>query len=385
MRRAALAASALALLAAGLSTTTGASSKSAAPTTTTAPGSNTLVLKNGGTVTVAVSSLPVEFNPWTVPGCSAITSMVMQQVWPQPFVVNNQMQAVLANDTSGLPGSGLLTAEVVGVSPQTVVYLINPKATWSDGVPITASDFRYDWIHQLAYGARLPALEPLAGYEDIASIVGSNGGKTMTVTFKQPYADWQGLFTDLVPAHIAAQDGWVKAFSGFDPKKVISGGPFLITKEVPGRELVLGRNPAYWGHQPLLNRIIFRVVHSDAEAIRGLASGHIDIAQLVPGPAVDAVVARQDLNEQGALTPTLWQLAMNVADPVLSDPLVREAVAASIDRNQLVTNTVGLLTAFGQTAGNRVYAAGAPGSQGVGSSRVDLQACKLEYSIVSPK
>ncbi|MCU1489942.1 MAG: ABC-type transporter, substrate-binding lipoprotein family 5 [Acidimicrobiaceae bacterium] len=364
MRRAALAASALALLAAGLSTATGAAPKSAAATSTTIPGPNTLVLKNGGTVTVAVQSLPAEFNPWTATGSSSITSMVMQQVWPQPFVVNSQMQAVLANDTSGLPGSGLLTAEVVGVDPQTVVYLINPKATWSDGVPITAADFRYDWIHQLAYGARLPALEPLAGYKDIASIVGTNGGKTMTVTFKQPYADWQGLFTDLVPAHVAAQYGWVAAFNGFDPKKVISGGPFMITRVIPGRELILGRNPAYWGHQPLLNRIIFRVVHSDAEALRGLASGHIDVAQLMPSPSVDVVAAAHDLNEQGALTPTLWQLAMNVSDPVLSDPLVREAVAAAIDRNQLVTNTVGLLTSFGQTAGNRVYAAGAPGSQG---------------------
>ena len=212
MRRALLATAALTLAVTGCTTVTGAASD----TTTTQPGKN-LVLKDGGTITVAVHSLPSQFNPWTPEGSTPVTAMVMQQVWPQPFVVNPQMQPVLANDTSGIPGSGLLTAEVVGVNPQTVVYSIAPKAAWSDGVPISATDFRYYWLHQLALGSRLPALVPLAGYQDIASIVGSNGGKTMTVTFKQPYADWQGLFTDLVPAHIARRYGWAAAFDRFDP------------------------------------------------------------------------------------------------------------------------------------------------------------------------
>ena len=41
-----------------------------------------------------------------------------------------------------------------------------------------------------------------------------------------------------------------------------------------------------------------------------------------------------------------------------------------------------LLERFGQLS-NRLN--GAPAPEAVGSSRVDLQACKLEYSIVSPK
>ena len=88
-----------------------------------------------GTVTVGVMSLPTNFNPSTPAGDNRITQLVMEQVWPQPFVTEPGF---------GVENSGLLeSAEVQGVSPLTVVYVINPKAVWSDGVPITVADFEY--------------------------------------------------------------------------------------------------------------------------------------------------------------------------------------------------------------------------------------------------
>jgi len=46
------------------------------------------------------------------------------------------------------------------------------------------------------------------------SVTGSHGGKTMTVVFKQPYADWKGPFGPLYPAHIAKQHGKPPNLSG---------------------------------------------------------------------------------------------------------------------------------------------------------------------------
>jgi len=56
----------------------------------------------------------------------------MEQVWPQAFVVDPQFSA----ETQGFIDS----AEVVGLSPMKVSYVIDPKASWSDGYPITAAD-----------------------------------------------------------------------------------------------------------------------------------------------------------------------------------------------------------------------------------------------------
>ncbi len=150
---------------------------------------------SGGTVTIAVPYLPSNFNPSTPAGANRVTQMVMEQVWPQAFVIDPGYQA----ETTGFIDS----AEVVGLSPMTVSYVIDPKATWSDGYPITATDFVYNWQQQLLASPLLASPAFLAGYRDIRSISGSNGGKTVRVVFNRRYSDWEGLFANLIPAHIA--------------------------------------------------------------------------------------------------------------------------------------------------------------------------------------
>ena len=154
--------------------------------------------------------LPSNFNPSTPAGANRVTQMVMEQVWPQAFVIDPEYQA----ETTGFIDS----AEVVGLSPMTVSYVIDPKATWSDGYPITATDFVYNWQQQLLASPVLASPAFLAGYRDIRSISGSNGGKTVRVVFNRPYSDWEGLFANLIPAHIAERAGWASAFAGFRPQ-----------------------------------------------------------------------------------------------------------------------------------------------------------------------
>lgn len=361
----------VALIGAGCTASdTGANSSS----TTILP-KNAIAVQNGGTVTVAVSSLPSEFNPWTPSGQNAITAMVMAQVWPQAFVVNGNSEATAALDSQGTPSLfGPQGAELVSIDPETVVYSINEKARWSDGVRITAADFIYNWREQLIVGPSLSAVDPLSGYQDIKSVKSSNNGKTVTVVFSKPYADWESLFSNLVPAHIAIKYGWQGAFDRFDPNKVISGGPFMIEAIVPGRELILSRNPHYWGHPAQLDRIIFRVVRSRRAILAGLADGTIDVAQLAPGASLDRLITSSgELVEDPSASPVLWQLDFNLASSELNSESIRQGIAVSIDRHQLVTNTVGFSAWFVQSSGNRVYSSGAPGSQGNDSAYAQVE------------
>ncbi len=221
-----------------------------APTTTS-------VFASGGTVTVAVPYLPTNFNPSTPQGANRVTQMVMEQVWPQAFVVDPDFEA----ETQGFIDS----AEVVSLSPMRVSYVIDPKATWSDGYRITAADFEYNWQEILRNAADLAPAGVIAGYRDIRSISGSNGGKTVTVVFTSPYSDWEGLFANLVPAHIAERNGWASAFEGFHPAEVISGGPFIVSSLRPGKRLVLTRNSRYWGAPAHLQSIVFLVQRSEQD------------------------------------------------------------------------------------------------------------------------
>jgi ABC-type transport system substrate-binding protein len=65
---------------------TAAPVRTGSDTPPTVPGGH--VLDTSGTVTVGVRSLQTNFNPATPAGDNPITRMVMEQVWPQPFVTD---------------------------------------------------------------------------------------------------------------------------------------------------------------------------------------------------------------------------------------------------------------------------------------------------------
>ena len=81
------------------------------------------------------------FNINTSAANEFVLQEIMNMVWPQAFITNSKLQPVMNNQ--------LLTSAVqTTTSPQTIVYKLNPKAEWSDGTPITADDFIYNWQAQ---------------------------------------------------------------------------------------------------------------------------------------------------------------------------------------------------------------------------------------------
>ena len=92
------------------------------------------------------------------------------------------------------------TAATVG-GKQVVTYDLNPKAVWSDGEPITSTDFKYTW-DQIVTGEDI---YDTTGYDKIESVDDSKPAQPV-VTFKEPYASWKGLFGGglygIFPSHI---------------------------------------------------------------------------------------------------------------------------------------------------------------------------------------
>jgi ABC-type transport system substrate-binding protein len=297
------------------------------------------VFSHVATAVVAVPSLPTNFNPSSPAGGNRITQEVMEQVWPQTFVTNS------AGDQTLEPGF-VESAEAVSVSPLTIAYTLNPAARWSDGVPITAADFTYNWREQLVYSSLLPDAGLVAGYRDISRITSSQHGHTVTVAFSRPFAEWESLFSNLVPAHIGERYGWVAAFQGFDRARVISGGPFEITRVVPGRELVLSRNPSYWAAKPSMKQIVLKVMQTSS-ALAGLDSGAVSVTEAPAGPQDTNVLASaartgRALSREDTTLPTLWQLCLNMTSPTLQPEAFRLGIEDALYIAQIAADSVGL-------------------------------------------
>ncbi|NGN63456.1 ABC transporter family substrate-binding protein [Streptomyces sp. A7024] len=299
---AALAAAGLVLPLAASCSSGGAASSTAAEDVTTAQRS---ALKSGGTVRWAVDALPHTYNAFQVDAGEA-TDRVAEAVLPALFTTDKHGRPQLNEDY-------LRSAEVTKREPrQKVVYQLNPKARWSDGRRIGIADFRAQWM---ALNGKNNAFWTArnAGYDRIKSIKPGKKSGEIEVTFKEPYADWQGLFTPLYPKSVM---GSPDAFNDTSRTELdVVAGPFTLDdgskddgkkgdkkdrkkpKLSKKRGVELVRNAEWWGSRPALDKLVFKPVKR-ADREQALADGRIDIAEVDRDFALEVAQARKAMRQK---------------------------------------------------------------------------------------
>jgi peptide/nickel transport system substrate-binding protein len=310
--------------------------------------SNTGSVKSGGTLTYALDEDVSGFNSLLEGDNEFVLTEMVDQTLPRVFTVQPDLKPVL--------NTGFVTsARLTSTNPQTVVYQINPKAVWSDGVPINASDFIYNWHAQSGSPAYkdvggktfLPA--STSGYSQIKSITGSNGGKTVTLVFSKPYGDWQSLFsqnTPLLPAHIGKKVGFDSGFQNFGPAVQVSGGPYEIQSYTKGEDLVEARNPHYWGPAGKLSKIVFRFILDDSQQPPAVQNGEVNMVNPVIAsiPFLDTVKSIQNFTVSVQPSLEFQHFDFNESNPYLAQAGIRHAIAYGTNRQEMVTRIVAPLT-----------------------------------------
>jgi len=292
----------------------------------------------GGSISFGMTESPTGCNPNTPAGDTPGTQTVLGAVLPSPFIPD-------VVDSAGTPTSNselIVSAEPISISPQTIVYTLNPKAVWSDGVAITAADFKYAWEQQRG-DPDVPTddVASIAGYRDIASVTGSNGGRTVTVKFKTTFADWQMLFANLVPAHVMEKTGWNPSCTTVNPDIDLSGGPFKITTVTP-QAITLVQNPRWWGTPANARSITIHVASSTAQLAQWMASGYVQVAE--PSTVTQSFLTQMTglPGAQSEVDTSATLLQLDMASSLESDlsPDLRYAIALTINRQDLVNQQV---------------------------------------------
>jgi peptide/nickel transport system substrate-binding protein len=199
------------------------------------------------------------------------------------------------------------------------------------------------------------------GYEDIKSVTGSDNGKTVTVVFKNKFADWKSLFSQvMVPAHYgkAQPGGWN---TGFDknPQNIPSAGPFKVDNYTQGQSLTLAKNDKYWGKPAHLDKIVYRFLPESVTQPAALQNNEVDL--IYPQPQLDQVKQVQqlpDVQYQINFGLSFEHLDFNFKSGALGDLKVRQAIATGLNRQELLDRTVKQFSSKATVLGNRIYLTG---------------------------
>ena len=333
----------------------------------TAPNTcNSGTAKSGGTVTYTVEKTISGWNENTAASNTFDYAEILDGLLPYVFPSTPDLKSALNKDM-------MVSATQTKANPQTLVYKIQQNAIWSDGTPVNVDDFM--WNYESSNLKKCPkcGAASTSGYDQIKSMTGSDGGKTVTVVMSQPYSDWRTMFGPMYPGHIAKQHGWdgtptgtAAAFTWFDKNQpTYSAGPYQLSSYSKDTSVTLVPNAKWYGQvKPKLSKLIFRIITAQTQEVPALQNN--EVQAIYPQANADLVTSAKAI--QGVSTylgkGLQWEhLDLNTKNQFLSDPKLRTAVFTAISRKDISDRTVGQFVKGIQPLNSHFYLPGQVGYQ----------------------
>lgn len=302
------------------------------------------------------------------------------------------------------------TYELVSEDPLTVTFTVNEGVNWSDGTPIDAADLMLNWA-ALSRALDTPDFDPaeftdpetgeftdafptdVVYFDSGATPESGMGlvtetpelgedGRSITMTFNEPFVDWELVFTSPLPAHVVAKNALgledneeakqavldaienndaealapIASFwnSGFnftempeDPELVTASGPYIISDFVADQYITLTANPEYSGDNTAnIEEITVRFIPDPLAAVQALENGEVDIIQ--PQATADITTALEGIDGitvNTGLGGTYEHVDLQFdqgrnPENIFSNPQVREAFMKTIPRQEIVDTLI---------------------------------------------
>jgi peptide/nickel transport system substrate-binding protein len=213
--------------------------------------------------------------------------------------------------------------------PLTYSFHLRRGVNFHDGRPFSSADVKYTFESILSGSVKTAK----AGSFRIIQSIDAPDPLTVTFHLREPYASF---LWDLTRPGI----GIVPQGSGRETAvHPIGTGPFRFVSSRIDEDIVVERNPDYFGGAPDIPRVRFRIVPDAIVRALELRKGTADIT--VNSLSPDTIVSLQQdpnliVDDQAGTT--LAYLAFNLDDQILAHREVRQALAYATDVNTLIQN-----------------------------------------------
>jgi peptide/nickel transport system substrate-binding protein len=211
--------------------------------------------------------------------------------------------------------------------PLTYVFHLRHGVKFHDGRELTSADVKFTFDSIISGAVKTPK----RGAFRLVVSTEAPDAYTFVFHLREPYASF--LFGVSRPSvGIVPRD----SLAGMSQHPVGSG-PFRFVSSVRDEEIILERNPNYFGGAPKIERIRFRIVPDAIVRALELRKGSADAEINSLTPDMSATLAKEPelvVDEQPG-TPVAY-LAFNFEDPILAHREVRQALAYATDRATLV-------------------------------------------------
>lgn len=230
----------------------------------------------------------------------------------------------------------------------TWTYHLREDAVWSDGKPVTAADYVYSMqrlvnpevssIYMFDYGQFLKNGTKIANKEMDVSELGVKAVDDYTLEIQLEdvctFFDAILCYTTFFPlrADMVVEDG--TGYWAWDVSRSITNGPMIMTACDEDQEIVLEKNPTYYGKDGVkLDKLVVKLIDDSNTTLQLLESGEVDMIMTYPSEETERLMTDGYYHSVPALSTNF--LLVNTQKDGLSDPRVRKALSLVIDRDFL--------------------------------------------------
>lgn len=226
------------------------------------------------------------------------------------------------------------------------IFYLRKDALWSDGRPVTASDFVNGWKRSLTaesaseYAFFLFDVKNAKGFfdkkvTDFAQVgVHALDDHRLQVDLERPVP----FFLSLVAAPVAmpVREDNIRQYGDqfTEAGKFITNGPYLLDAWVHEERIRLKPNPRYYGHHPEIDRVEMLMVNDANTSVVMYENNELDYIETPTSiPSFDVRRLRKRPDYHSGKLFALYYFGFNTDVPPFNNPKVRQAFAYALDRS----------------------------------------------------
>jgi peptide/nickel transport system substrate-binding protein len=222
----------------------------------------------------------------------------------------------------------LATSWSVSPDGKTWTFILRKGVVFHDGTPFTAGAMKTS-LERSLIKTKVFANVPITAIE-------AQDSQTLLIRLNKSFS--------ALPAYLSKGEASAMSASSWNTNgtiiKPVGTGPFIFDSYKPKEQVVVVKNPNYWGKVASVEKVVYRIVPEALTRNMLLKSGEIQLAFIMPPDIAVGYMNQSGFTVNQQSIPRTRLMDFNNVKAPFSDIRAREAVNYAIDRQAIITSVL---------------------------------------------